>query len=145
MKKEVYITEEERKKCQKVADAYAKELEKDDIVLLNVERYGFVMLQYCQQSMGIDSVIIFTDSREMFEFLWEEWLIARLTRVAEELHMEDVDDDAVFAHLSKEKQEELLRKRFYFAEKAGIAINPFREKVNYGMMNKYDNQKQIED
>lgn len=145
MKKEVYITEEERKKCQKVADAYAKELEEDDIVLLNVERYGFVMLQFCQQPMGIDSATTFTDSREMFDFLWEEWLIAHLIRLAEELHMEDVDEDTIFAHLSKEKQEELLCKRYYFAEKAGIAINPFREKVNCGMMNQYDNQKQIED
>lgn len=67
-----------------------------------------------------------------------------LDQGAEELHMEDIDD-AVFVHLSKEKQEELLRKRFYFAEKAGIAINPFREKGNCGMMNQYDNQKQIED
>lgn len=69
MKKEGYITEEEREKCQKVADAHAKELD------------NFY---------------------------------------------------------------ELLRKRLYLAEKAGIAINPFHEKINYGKMNKYENEKQIE-
>lgn len=120
MKKEIYITEEESQKCQKVADAYAKELEEEDIVLLNVEKYGFVMLQYCQQPIGIDSVVTFTDSREMFDFLWEEWLIAHLIRAAEELHMGDIDDDLIFARLSKEKQEELLCKKVYFAERAGI-------------------------
>ncbi|MDE6619455.1 MAG: hypothetical protein K2K74_02995 [Lachnospiraceae bacterium] len=125
MKNEIYITEEESKKCQKVADAYAEELEKDDIMLLNVGRYGFVMLQYCRQPMGIDAAMTFTDSREMFHFLWEEWFIGQLIRIAEELHMENMDDDAIFDCLSREKQEELLRKRLYFAEKAGIDRNTF--------------------
>ena len=43
--------------------------------------------------------------------------------MAEELHMKDIDDDFVF--LPEEKQEELMGKRFCFAEKAGIEINPF--------------------
>lgn len=91
MKNEIYITEEESKKCQKVADAYAEELEKDDIMLLNVGRYGFVMLQYCRQPMGIDSAMTFTDSREMFHFLWVEWFIAQLQKKQEltEIHFAD--------------------------------------------------------
>lgn len=140
MKREAYITDEEREKCQKVADAYAKELEEEDIVLLSVGKYGFVMLQYCQQTIEFDSVITFTDSRKMFDFLWEEWFITRLIRVAEELHMEDIDDD-VFVLLSEDKQKELMDKRVYFAEKAGIEINPFYEKINYGMMsNSHDEE-----
>ncbi|MDE7275174.1 MAG: hypothetical protein K2N95_19380 [Lachnospiraceae bacterium] len=121
---EDYITEEESEKCQKVADAYAKELEEENIVLLNVGRYGFVMLQYCQQPIGIDSAITFTDSGIMFDFLWEEWFIAQLIRMAEELHMVNIDDDAIFDHLSREKQQEILDKRLYFAEKAGIERPP---------------------
>ena len=121
---EDYITEEESEKCQKVADAYAKELEEENIVLLNVGRYGFVMLQYCQQPIGIDSAITFTDSGIMFDFLWEEWFIAQLIRIAEELHMVNIDDDAIFDHLSREKQQEILDKRLYFAEKAGIERPP---------------------
>ncbi len=124
MKRVIYITEEESEKCQKVADAYAKELEEENIVLLNVGRYGFVMLQYCQQPIGIDSAITFTDSGIMFDFLWEEWFIAQLIRIAEELHMVNIDDDAIFDHLSREKQQEILDKRLYFAEKAGIERPP---------------------
>ena len=39
MEKKIYITEEERKKCQKVADAFA-ELEDVDVVVVDAGRYG---------------------------------------------------------------------------------------------------------
>ena len=45
MEKRVYITEDERAKCRKVADAFA-ELEDVDIVVVDVGRYGFVKLEY---------------------------------------------------------------------------------------------------
>ena len=46
MEKQVYITEEERAKCQKVADAFAELYEMENIVVLDAGRYGFVMLKY---------------------------------------------------------------------------------------------------
>lgn len=46
MEKQVYITEEERVKCQKVADAFVELYEIENIVVLDVGRYGFVKLQY---------------------------------------------------------------------------------------------------
>ena len=46
MGKQVYITEEERRKCQKVVDAYAELYEKEDIVVLDAGKYGFVKLQF---------------------------------------------------------------------------------------------------
>ena len=44
MEKKTYITEAERKKCRRVADAFA-ELEDADVVVVDVGRYGFVKLQ----------------------------------------------------------------------------------------------------
>ena len=46
MEKQVYITEEERAKCQKVADAFAELYEMENIMVLDAGRYGFVELKY---------------------------------------------------------------------------------------------------
>ncbi len=62
MEKKIYITEEERAKCQKVADAFAELYEIENIVVLDVGKYGFV------------DAITFTDSVALFEELWGEWL-----------------------------------------------------------------------
>ena len=42
MEKQVYITEEERAKCQKVADAFAELYDMADIVVVDVGRYGLL-------------------------------------------------------------------------------------------------------
>lgn len=118
MAKEKYITDEEMKKCQKVAGVYAEELEDDDILLINVGRYGFVMLQYFQPLMEFDNVITFRDSRKMFECLWEEWLFTQLIKISEEKQFKNMDYDDVFDSLTQEKQKELMDKKMYFAETA---------------------------
>ena len=70
MEKQVYITEEERIKCQKVADAFAELYEIENIVVLDVGRYGFVALKYYKPPHGFESIVTFTDSGAMFEDLW---------------------------------------------------------------------------
>ena len=42
MEKKIYITEEERAKRQKAADAFAELYDMADIVVADVGRYGFV-------------------------------------------------------------------------------------------------------
>lgn len=42
MDKQIYITEEEREKCQKVVDVFAELYEMENIVVLDAGRYGFV-------------------------------------------------------------------------------------------------------
>ncbi len=41
MEKKIYITEEEREKCQKVADAFADLYEMADIVVFDVASYAY--------------------------------------------------------------------------------------------------------
>lgn len=53
--KELFITEEEHKKCQKVADAFAELYEIENIVVLDVGRYGFVKLQYYSKERGFEN------------------------------------------------------------------------------------------
>ncbi len=73
MEKQVYITEEERAKCQKVTDAFAELYEMEKIVVLDAGRYGFVELKYYKPPHGFEEDATFTDSRALFEELWQGW------------------------------------------------------------------------
>ena len=70
MEKLVYITEEERVKCQKVADAFAELYKMENIVVLDAGKYGFVELKYYKPPQGFEDAITFTDSVALFEDLW---------------------------------------------------------------------------
>ena len=119
MEKKIYITEEERKKCRKVADAFA-ELEDVDVVVVDAGRYGFVKLQYYTPPTGFENDFTFTDSGALFDDLWEEWLHTQLIMLAREMKIDDIDYDDIFRQLSGEKQNELMGRRQHFAEIAGI-------------------------
>ncbi len=61
MEKQVYITEEERVKCQKVVDAFAELYEIENIVVLDAGRYGFIELKYYKPPHGFEDAKTFTD------------------------------------------------------------------------------------
>ncbi len=67
MEKKIYITEEERAKCQKVADAFAELYEMTDVVVVDVGRYGFVMLKYYMPPYGFEEDETFTDSKALWK------------------------------------------------------------------------------
>lgn len=109
------------KNVKKVADAFA-ELEDADIVVVDVGIYGFVKLQYYTPPTGFENDVTFTESRKLFEDLWEEWLHLQLVVMAEEMFIQDMDYDGVFERLPEEKQQELEDRKKDFAEKAGIIL-----------------------
>ncbi len=104
-----------------MADAFA-ELEDADIVVVDVGRYGFVKLQYYTPPTGFENDFTFTSSRELFEDLWEEWLHTQLIMLAKEMDINDIAYDDVFKHLPEERQNELMGRKKYFADMAGIEI-----------------------
>lgn len=134
MEKTVYITEEEREKCRKVIDVFEElyEIEDEDILLVDVGRYGFVKLQCYTASHGFEELDTYTDSNSLFEGLWEEWLSLNVFLLAREMQLADVLYDDLFNNLPKEKQSELTGRKDYFAKKAGITAvygvqrSPFR-------------------
>ena len=65
MEKQVYITEEERAKCKKVAEAFTELYEMADIVVVDVGRYGFVVLKYYTSPHRFEVDATFTDSRAL--------------------------------------------------------------------------------
>lgn len=121
MEKKKYISDEEHEKCRRVVEAFA-ELEDVDIVVVDVGRYGFVKLQYYTPPTGFENDFTFTDSKELFEDLYEEWLHTQLIVFAREMSIHDIDYDSVFKQLSEGKQKELEERKEDFAEKAGIAL-----------------------
>ena len=120
MEKKVYITEEEQVKCQKVVDAFAELYDMADIVVVDVGRYGFVMLKYYMPLHGFEEDETFTDSRALFDGLWQEWLDMKLYFMAKGTPLLERGYKGVFESLSKEKQSELIGRKIYFARMAGI-------------------------
>ena len=121
MEKKSYITVEEQKKCRKVADAFA-ELEDVDIVVVDVGRYGFVKLQYYTPPTGFENDFTFTDSKELFEDLYEEWLHTQLIALAGEMNVSDIEYDDIYRRLAEEQRRELEEQKKVFAQKAGIVL-----------------------
>ncbi len=121
MEKKTYITVEEQKKCRKVADAFA-ELEDVDIVVVDAGRYGFVKLQYYTPPTGFENDSTFTDSKELFEDLYEEWLHTQLIALAGEMNVSDIEYDDIYRRLTEEQRRELEEQKKVFAQKAGIVL-----------------------
>ena len=57
--KEIYITDSEREKCRKVADAFAELYEIEHILVVDAGRYGFVKLQYYRNLFYRYHILIF--------------------------------------------------------------------------------------
>ena len=119
MERKTYITEAEQKKCRKVADAFS-ELEDVDIVVIDVGRYGFVKLQYYTPPTGFENDFTFTNSKELFEDLWEEWLHTQIIALAKQMGIDDIDYNVFFKQLPEEKQNELMGRKKHFVKTAGI-------------------------
>ena len=122
MKKDTYISIEEREKCRKVADAFTELYEKEDIVVLDAGKYGYVKLQYYKEPFGFDDVFTYTDSRELFDDLWDEWFNGRLLEFASDTPVMEFDSPDIFKCLPKDKQKELMDKKIAFAKEAGIIL-----------------------
>ena len=122
MEKQVYITEEERVKCQKVVDAFAELYEIENIVVLDAGRYGFIELKYYKPPHGFEDAKNFTDSVALFEELWEEWLNTKLYLIAKGTSLLEKGYKGVFESLPEEKQSELIVRKADFAKMAEIYL-----------------------
>ena len=122
MKKQVYISEEERGKCKKVADAFAELYKMENILVVDAGRYGYVKLQYYKPPHGFEDVVTYTDSKAMFEDLWQEWLDTKLYLMAKGTPLMESGYEGIFNSLTKEKQTELIERKADYAKAAGISL-----------------------
>ena len=117
---EIYITEEQRAKCRKVADAFAELYELTDVMVADAGRFGFVRLQWFSEGEGFDSAMAFSDSEELFEELWRIWYEYEVLTPVLGTPRAELDYDEIFQTLSKDRQEEISKKRDYFLSLSGI-------------------------
>lgn len=120
MDKQSYITKDERLKCQRVADAFAELYEMENIVVLDVGRYGFVKLSYYHTPDGFEDMVTYTDSKKLFDDLWQEWLDTKLYLMAKGTPTLENGYKGVFDSLSPEEQRELSDTKLLFAFQAEI-------------------------
>ncbi len=122
MGKQEYITEEEKVKCRKIMEVYKELYEESDLLVLDAGRYGFVKLQYYRESDGFENVKTYTESRILFEDLWDEWFFTCLLKSVEGTPMQEREYGEIYASLPVERQREIMEMRSYFADKAKVSI-----------------------
>lgn len=115
---ETYITEEQRERCRKVADAFTELYELADVMVADAGRFGFVRLQWFNEGEGFDSAVAYSDSSELFEELWRIWYEYQVLKPVLGTEIAELDYDDIFKCLPKEKQEEIMGKQNYFKEKS---------------------------
>ena len=111
MEKKIYITEEERAKCKKVAEAFSELYEMADIVVVDVGRYGFVMLKYYMPTHGFEEDETYTNSSALFEGLWQEWFNTKLYLMARERQLDDFFYDKYLTVCQKKNSQHLLGRK----------------------------------
>lgn len=111
---EKYITQEQREKCRKVADAFAELYELADVMVADAGRFGFVRLQWFSEGEGFDSAAVYSDSAELFEELWRIWYEHEVLTPVLGTPLSELDYDEIFKALPKERQEEIQGKKDYF-------------------------------
>lgn len=96
--------------------------EMENIVVLDVGRYRFVELKYYKPPHGFEEDAIFTDSKELFIALWQEWFHTTLYLVAKEMQLDDILYEEIFNRLSREEQSAIIERKADFTQKAGISL-----------------------
>lgn len=113
-----YITVKEREKCRIIASIFKKDLEKDDIIIVETRKFGFVMLEYFKPKKNFDCAIIFRDCQNMFDILLEEWLVCQITKLMDDLYETNIDIEDFYNALPKEEKEELEQRKINFVRQA---------------------------
>lgn len=111
--KKVYITEEERKKCRKVMEAFEEMYEEQEVVVADAGNYGFVKLQWFNEC-GFDTAIAFSDSEKLFDSLWETWFEYHVFTPVLGTPLAELDYEEIFQTFPKDKQDEIMKKKAYF-------------------------------
>lgn len=123
MEQKKYISDTEREKCHKVANAFTELETSEKIVVLDGGRFGFIRLLYYKYPFGFDDVIVYTDSRKLFNDLWDDWLGEQIYFIQTSNPMLlEIDEQDVYNLLPQNIKNEFMIKRNQLAELAEIAI-----------------------
>ena len=86
-------------------------------------KYGFVKLQYYNKTYGFDSFVTFTDSEELFDDLWKDWLNRQLLALSKGTPMAEMEYEEIFQCLPAQIQEKLIKKKIYCEKRAKSRVS----------------------
>lgn len=112
-----YITIQESKKCQRVANVFDKLYDQIDSVVINTGKYGFAFLKYYDCN-GFQFIENYTNSIDLFKALWHEWLKEKLIELCINTPIINLNYKEMYNKLSSKTQNEILRSKKYFLSMA---------------------------
>lgn len=112
------MTDVEKNRCKIIAQIFKKDLEKNDIFIIEAGAFGFIMLEYYKPRSNFDCAISFMDSQTMFETLLNEWYDCLITDLMKEKQIKNVDIDVFYQKLSETEKNKLLQSKNNFLKKA---------------------------
>ena len=116
----IYISETERRKCRRVAAVFSDMYEHENLLVLDAGRYGFVKLNDFRESFGFCEVYTFTESKELFEDLWKEWVNSQLIFLTSESQLAELDYDDMLEALPPSVMKRVNRKKHQLMVRAGL-------------------------
>jgi len=120
MKQQQYITKEEHRRCRKVMKTFRELFITEGSIVADVGKYGFIKMEHYEFPYGFDNFRFYTDSKTMFKELWMDWMYIHLIKMTEGTPISKLDYYDIFKALPEQKRNELLRKKKYFARRAGL-------------------------
>lgn len=73
MNQQINVTDRDTEKCKSVVQAFDELYNRTNIVVLDTGKYGFALLKYDDYD-EFYSVKTYTNSNDLFDALWQEWL-----------------------------------------------------------------------
>lgn len=114
MNTQKYITKREAEECNKVAAAFNELFNQTDNLVINTGEHGFVLLKYDNYMTGYFNITTYTNSIDLFDALWSEWVKEQLLSRALDTPLIDLDYKDIFASLPEKEKRKILDKKDYF-------------------------------
>lgn len=105
------ISQEERIKCKRVADAFSELCDLyGDMAIADAGDFGFVHLKWFDGEMFSSNNVI-TDSKELFEELWQYWVEYHLLEPVKGTPLAELSYCDLFELLTEEKKKTFFKKK----------------------------------
>lgn len=114
MNTQKYIAPQEAEECKKVVAAFNELYDQTDILVINTGEHGFVLLKYDNYITGYFNITTYTNSTDLFDALWSEWIKEQLLSLALDTPLIDLDYEDIFASLPEKEKAKIRDKKNYF-------------------------------
>lgn len=119
---ESFITNEEREKCAKVAEAFQQIYTEGDVLLFDAGNYGFVKIHDYIPCSGFEGITTFTNSSDMVNNLWNEWLLQKVFNHIQGSALENTCYEDALKKLPENIKSDVLSTKELFSQLTNLPI-----------------------